>query len=262
MIAVLCRPIPDQTRVQLTSFEREPKLGEFGALGAGIGEMARPTSVAFDGEGLLHVADEETNRITAFTVDPDDVSAGGGPPPILRRSQVIPQAGKYVSHWGVPGSGGRRAERAQCYRVRPGRRPVRRGQPQQPCPEVLEGRQVPAQVGRGRLGRGRVQPSLGHRSRRRPQRVRRRLEERPHPEVHRRWRVSGLLRRVRQRRGPAQPAHRRRGGQGRRHIRGRLAERPCAGAGRRRQVCRRLLRRFHAVQVGAGGRRRPPRRHE
>ncbi len=105
MIAVLCRPIPDQIRVQLTAFEDEPKLGEFGAFGTGIGEMARPTGVTFDSEGLLHVADEETNRITAFTVDPDEVNADGGPPSILRRSQVIPQSGKYVSHWGVPGNG-------------------------------------------------------------------------------------------------------------------------------------------------------------
>ena len=105
LMAVVCRPIPDQTRVQLTAFEDEPKLGEFGAFGTGIGEMARPTSLAFDGEGLLHIADEETNRITAYTVDPADVNADGGPPPILRLSQLIPQAARYVSHWGVPGSG-------------------------------------------------------------------------------------------------------------------------------------------------------------
>ena len=105
LIAVLCRPIPDQTRVQLTVFDDEPKLGEFGGVGTAIGEMARPTGLAFDSDGLLYVSDEQTNRITAYTVDPADVNANGGPAPVLRRSQLIPQAGKYVSHWGVAGNG-------------------------------------------------------------------------------------------------------------------------------------------------------------
>ena len=85
MIAIVCRPIPDQTRVQLTAFEDEPKLGEFGAFGTGIGEMARPTGVAFDSDGLLHVADEG---------DEQDHRLHGGPGrgERRRRASVYPEA--------------------------------------------------------------------------------------------------------------------------------------------------------------------------
>jgi sugar lactone lactonase YvrE len=61
--------------------------------------------VAFDRDGLIYVADEQTNRITAYTIDPAEVAANGGPPTIVRRSQIVVQAGKCVSHWGRSGRG-------------------------------------------------------------------------------------------------------------------------------------------------------------
>ena len=105
MMAVLNRPGTVQNRITLNTYEDEEELGEFGELGTEPGQLARPTCVAFDLDGLVYVADEGTNRVTVFTIDPDEVAVNGGPPVILRQSMEVVQAGKYVSHWGTPGTG-------------------------------------------------------------------------------------------------------------------------------------------------------------
>ena len=90
-------------RVVLNAYD-EDLIGEFGEQGEGPGQFGRPTSIAFDGDGLLYVSDEHANRITVFTIDPDEVSTNGGPPVILRRGMEVQQSGRYVSHWGVAGT--------------------------------------------------------------------------------------------------------------------------------------------------------------
>lgn len=83
----------------------EERLGEFGEFGDDPGQLARPSGVAFDGDGLVYVTDEDANRVTLFTIDPKEVAANGGPPVIIRQGMDIVQAGRYVSHWGVEGRG-------------------------------------------------------------------------------------------------------------------------------------------------------------
>ena len=101
MIAVLNAP---SRRVILNTYDEEKK-GEFGEAGEEPGKLARPTCIAFDREGLVYIADEHTNRITVFTIDPDEVAANGGPPVVFIRGMENVEAGKYVSHWGIEGRG-------------------------------------------------------------------------------------------------------------------------------------------------------------
>ena len=105
MMAVVNRSGGVQDHVSLNTYDEEERLGEFGEYGTEPGQMARPTCVAFDRDGLVYVADELTNRVTVFTVDPTEVAANDGPPVILRRGMEVVQAGKHVSHWGTSGSG-------------------------------------------------------------------------------------------------------------------------------------------------------------
>jgi len=104
MMAVLNRGSALGQKIVLNTYDEE-RIGEFGELGEEPGQLVRPSCVAFDRDGLVYVADEHTNRVTVFTIDPDKVAANGGPPVILRQGMEVVQAGKYVSHWGVEGRG-------------------------------------------------------------------------------------------------------------------------------------------------------------
>jgi len=105
VMAVLCRQQLDHAKIVLNTFDDEEYLGEFGEVGTRVGQIARPTSLAFGRDGLLYIADELTNRINAFTIDPEEVAADGGVQSIIRRGQIVQQSGKFVSHWGTTGRG-------------------------------------------------------------------------------------------------------------------------------------------------------------
>ena len=105
MMAVLCRQQLDHAKIVLNTFDDEEYLGEFGEVGTDVGQLARPTCLAFGRDGLLYIADELTNRVNAFTIDPREVAANGGPQVILRRGQLVEQSAKFVSHWGTTGRG-------------------------------------------------------------------------------------------------------------------------------------------------------------
>ena len=78
-MAVLCRSTT--CKIVINTYG-EDFLSEFGSKGTEPGQLFWPTCLLFDGEGLLHVADEYTNRISVFTLE-----------------------GELVSHWGTPGDG-------------------------------------------------------------------------------------------------------------------------------------------------------------
>ena len=105
VMAVLCRQQKNWTKIILNTFEDEEFLGEFGEFGTDVGQLARPTCLAFDRDGLLYVADEHANRISIYSIDPKEVAADGGPPTIIRSGMVVTQVGKFVSHWGTTGRG-------------------------------------------------------------------------------------------------------------------------------------------------------------
>ncbi|MCL0099294.1 NHL repeat-containing protein [Dehalococcoidia bacterium] len=81
-IYVLSRTNPTQTygiRVGICDLEGN-YFGDFGAYGSAPGEFIWPTSLAFDSQNRLYLADEYNQRITIYDTD-----------------------GKYLTHWGIPG---------------------------------------------------------------------------------------------------------------------------------------------------------------
>ena len=78
VMAVLCRQQLDHAKIVINTFDDEEYLGEFGEVGTDVGQLARPTCLAFGRDGLLYVADEQTNRVNSFTIDPKEVAANGG----------------------------------------------------------------------------------------------------------------------------------------------------------------------------------------
>ena len=104
VMAVLVRyQAADHTNIVLNTFD-DDLIGQFGSYGQGDEEFTWPTSVAFDSNGLLYVADEHANRISVFTIDPEEVTKGGVRY-VSRQGQQEPQAGKLVSQWGIGGLG-------------------------------------------------------------------------------------------------------------------------------------------------------------
>lgn len=82
-IYVLNRTNPTQTygiRVGICDLDGN-YFGDFGTYGSGHGEFVWPTSLAFDNQDRLYLADEHNQRITVYDTD-----------------------GKYLTHWGVPGT--------------------------------------------------------------------------------------------------------------------------------------------------------------
>ena len=138
----------------------EEYLGEFSTGGTADGQLWWPSSLAFDSQGLLYVADEALNHVSVFNAE-----------------------GAFRHKWGVAGDQNGQLNRPS-YLVFDGNDDLYiTDSPEPPRPKVHQGREVPGGVGQSWQRSGPVQYALGTGIGPGGQRVRGGLAQRPGAEV-------------------------------------------------------------------------------